>query len=202
MLAIGLVCGSILTALYMGYQENEPGRFGSGIRSLLEKEDKPKPVAEAPAPEKTDEPAPELKLDYHEVLPNIDEVISQSEPAADQSQRAPETSDPETSDQQASAPEASTDQASRQEPPGDAQTAQQYVLQAGSYQSEVDAESMKAKLALAGFEAVIQRVNVNQQRYYRVRMGPYDSQRRIQRDKKRLAEQGIEALAVRLTPPE
>jgi cell division protein FtsN len=62
---------------------------------------------------------------------------------------------------------------------------------------------MKARLALAGFEAVIQRVIIDDKGiYYRVRMGPYQSKRRLQLDGKRLAKQGIDTMALRLEDPQ
>lgn len=171
MLVIGLVCGSVLSGLYFGYQENEPGRFGSGIRSLIEKEKTSPPPAKTETPKKAPEPAPEVKLDYHEVLPNIDEVISESVLADE-------------------------------EEPVEDRPNHQYILQAGSYKAERDAESMKAKLALAGFEAVIQRVIIDDKgTYYRVRMGPYQSKRKLQLDRKRLTKQGINTMALRLEDP-
>lgn len=168
MLIVGLACGAVLTALYLGYQENEPGRFGSGIRSLLEKEERPAPQVDKAAQAEPEEPAPRVKLDYHEVLPNIDEVLSESELAAED------------------------------EPVAERST-HQYILQAGSYKSERDAESLKAKLALAGFEPLIQRVKIRSKgTYYRVRLGPYQSKRKMLLDKKRLAKRGVNALAMRL----
>lgn len=165
---IGLVCGAVLTSLYLGYRENEPGRFGSGIRSLLEKEDRPAQPAAEQAAKEAPEPAPRVKLDYHEVLPNIDQVISENELIDD-------------------------------DEPVEARPDYQYVLQAGSYRSERDAESMKAQLALAGFESVIQRVEIRfKGTHYRVRLGPYQSRRKLQLHKKQLARQGINALAIRL----
>ncbi len=69
--------------------------------------------------------------------------------------------------------------------------------------SERDAESMKARLALAGFESVIQRVEIRfKGTHYRVRMGPYQSRRKLQLHKKQLARQGINTLAIRLDPAE
>ena len=172
MLVIGLVCGAVLTALYLGYRDNEPGRFGSGIRSLLEAEDRPAPRVEKTSPEKAPEPEPKIKLDYHEVLPNIDEVMSESDLVAD-------------------------------DEPVEARPERRYILQAGSYKSERDAESMKAQLALAGFEAVIQRVKIRfKGTYYRVRLGPYQSKRKLQLHKKQLAKRGINALAIRLDESE
>lgn len=170
-LIIGLACGAVLTALFLGYRENEPGSFGSGIRSLMEHDPGQRQQAANPPPREASEPAPEVKLDYHEVLPNIDQVISESDPVVEQ--------------------------APREERPD-----HEYILQAGSYRSEKDAESMKAKLLLSGFEPVIQRVEIRSQgTYYRVRLGPYQSKRRLQVDRKRLADQGINTMAVRLEEP-
>jgi len=170
MLVVGLVCGAVLSGLYFGSKENEPGRFGSGIRSLMENKPEPERTVQAPQPQAAPETEPEVKLDFHDVLPNIDVVISESdiieyeEPVADR-------------------PE------------------QDHVLQVGSYKDEADAESLRAKLALAGFEAVIQRVKIDKGTYFRVRMGPYQSMRKLQLDKKRLAKRGVDTLTIRLETP-
>lgn len=154
--------------MYLGYHQNEPGRFGSGIRSLLEKDDTAVQQAVEPESAKTSEPARKVKLDYHEVLPNIDQVISESELIAE-------------------------------DEPVDARPQYRYLLQAGSYRAERDAESMKARLALAGFEAVVQKVDIELKgTYYRVRLGPYQSKRRLHLHKKQLAGHGVNALAIRL----
>jgi cell division protein FtsN len=168
MLVIGLVCGAVLAALYLGYRENEPGRFGSGIRSLLEQDERAVEQSKAPVPEKPGEPAPRVKLDYHEVLPNIDEVLLESGVIPD-------------------------------DEPVEERPEHQYILQAGSYRSERDAERVKAELALAGFESVIQRVEIQfKGTYYRVRLGPYTSKRRMELHRKQLSRRGINALAIRL----
>lgn len=172
MLVVGLVCGAVLSGLYFGYKENEPGRFGSGIRSLMENKPEPEPErkAQAPEPKAAPESEPEVKLDFHDVLPNIDVVISESDII-------------------------------EYEEPVEDRPEQDYVLQVGSYKDEADAESLKAKLALAGFEAVIQRVKIDKGTYFRVRMGPYQSMRKLQLDKKRLAKQGVDTLTLRLETP-
>lgn len=171
-LVIGIVCAAILGALYMGSRENRPGQFGSGIRSLLKKEEASRPTTKSPAPDKAPKPAPKVKLDYHEVLPNMDNMMSDGDVITDD------------------------------EPVEEEQPDRRYVLQAGAYRHARDAEEMKAKLALAGFEAVVQRVSIQSRgMYYRVRMGPYDSKRKVLLDRKRLGKLGINALAIRLDDP-
>ena len=48
-----------------------------------------------------------------------------------------------------------------------------FVLQAGAFRSQDDAEGMKARLALIGYEARVLNSDVNGQTLYRVRVGPY-----------------------------
>lgn len=48
-----------------------------------------------------------------------------------------------------------------------------YFLQVGAFPSEADADNMKAKLALLGFEAVVQTANIpDKGTWHRVRVGP------------------------------
>ena len=47
-----------------------------------------------------------------------------------------------------------------------------YVLQAGSFSTNADADRRRAELALHGIESRIQRVKINDRTYYRVYIGP------------------------------
>jgi cell division protein FtsN len=75
-----------------------------------------------------------------------------------------------------------------------------YLLQAGAFRGQEDADGMKAKLALIGFEARIVSAEVNGVTFYRVRVGPYAQLDDMNRARSRLAENGIEASVVRQTP--
>jgi cell division protein FtsN len=72
-----------------------------------------------------------------------------------------------------------------------------YLLQAGAFRAQEDADAMKVKLALIGFEARIISAEVNGQLFYRVRVGPYAQIEDMNRARYRLAENGIEASVVR-----
>ena len=72
-----------------------------------------------------------------------------------------------------------------------------YLLQAGAYRSQDDAENMKVKLALLGFEARVFAGEVNGQQVHRVRVGPYAQLDDMNKARARLAENGIEASVVR-----
>jgi cell division protein FtsN len=72
-----------------------------------------------------------------------------------------------------------------------------YLLQAGAFKGQEDAEGMKAKLALIGFEARIVTAEVNGVTFYRVRVGPYGQLDDMNKARTRLAENGVEASVVR-----
>ncbi len=93
------------------------------------------------------------------------------------------------------APAASTaPPAAATETPADKTT---YLLQAGAFKGQEDAEAMKARLALVGFEARIVMAEVNGVTFYRVRVGPYGQLDDMNRARTRLAENGVEASVVR-----
>lgn len=71
-------------------------------------------------------------------------------------------------------------------------------LQAGAFQSETDAENLKAKIAFAGFEATVKSVDVaGKGTLFRVRLGPYKSQDEVNRIKGVLSQNGIGAAVVK-----
>lgn len=75
-----------------------------------------------------------------------------------------------------------------------------FFLQAGAFQSPTDAENVKAKVAFAGFEAMVRPVNLPEKgTLYRVRLGPYKSQDEVNRIKATLSQSGIAAAVVKGT---
>jgi cell division protein FtsN len=72
-----------------------------------------------------------------------------------------------------------------------------FLLQVGAFPSAADAETLKAKLALQGFVANVQSVNVGGQTYHRVRLGPFHSATDLESAKQRLSAAGISAIALK-----
>ncbi|HUA79712.1 MAG TPA: SPOR domain-containing protein [Dyella sp.] len=72
-----------------------------------------------------------------------------------------------------------------------------YLLQVGAFPSASDAETLKAKLALQGFVANVQSVNVGGQTYHRVRLGPFHSATDLESTKQRLSSAGFPAIALK-----
>lgn len=77
-----------------------------------------------------------------------------------------------------------------------------YVLQVASYTSFKEADRLKAQLTITGFEAAIQKVTIEDKGvYYRVRIGPFESKRKLKNIEQELAEQGIQGISLRVTDP-
>ena len=72
-----------------------------------------------------------------------------------------------------------------------------YLLQAGAFRQLSDAESMRARLALLGYEGRIQQALVNDETVYRVRVGPYNALDTMNLARAELAGSGIEVSVVR-----
>jgi len=72
-----------------------------------------------------------------------------------------------------------------------------YLLQVGAFPNAADAEALKAKLALQGFVANVQTVQVGSQTFHRVRLGPYRSATELESVQNRLAGAGYKAIALK-----
>lgn len=74
-----------------------------------------------------------------------------------------------------------------------------YVLQAGSFSTNADADRRRAQLALQGIESHIQRVQVNERDYHRVYIGPTEDLDELNMLRSRLREAKIDVLRIRLS---
>lgn len=75
-----------------------------------------------------------------------------------------------------------------------------YFLQAGAFASAADADEMKARLALLGFEAKTLAMQENGGVLYKSRIGPYRSLDELNRARARLTQGGIETMLVKTGP--
>jgi len=73
-----------------------------------------------------------------------------------------------------------------------------YVLQAGSYRGQADAERVRSQLALQGIQAAVQRVSVDADVWHRVRIGPIADLAELNRVRARLRANDIDALVIRV----
>ncbi|MBC8119029.1 MAG: SPOR domain-containing protein [Burkholderiaceae bacterium] len=73
-----------------------------------------------------------------------------------------------------------------------------FLLQAGAFRTPDDADSMRARLALLGFDAKVFPREQDGTTLYRVRLGPYGNLDDVNRIRKTMAENGIDVQLVRL----
>ena len=172
---IGLIAGLSIAVVVAMFVTRAPVPFVNKANRAPERVIEPKSQAEAPDPN-----AP---------------LYSKARPAQEPASPAPGGTGPAV----AVAPPAAAPTASPSQPPADGRSDDRasYLLQAGAFRSSSDAEALKAKLALIGFEARILAADVNGQAMYRVRIGPYAQLDAMNRARARLAENGVEASVVR-----
>lgn len=120
---------------------------------------------------------------------------SSSEPAA-----APESAEPPSPPPEAVAPPPPPPLADPKgvplaEPPGTT-----YFLQVAAYRSVDEADQMRARLAILGFEASVSQVRRDSTVFHRVRLGPYSDFEVLNRTKVGLSENGLESTVVRVLP--
>lgn len=60
------------------------------------------------------------------------------------------------------------------------------LMQCGSFRSETDAQTLRARIALAGLEAQVRRSEGRNGVWYRVILGPYETRRDAERDRHKL----------------
>lgn len=127
------------------------------------------PLADTLKPAKPEDGKP--RFDFYRILPGQEEPVT-----GDQLKQAAQT------------------QAKTGAPSGDL-----YLLQAGSFQNPADADNLKAKLALLGFEASMESTNLAEKGvWYRVRVGPYSRIDELDRVRSQLAQNGIDASLVKI----
>ena len=73
-----------------------------------------------------------------------------------------------------------------------------YVLQAGSYRNQADAERVSAQLRLQGIDAKVQRVAVDNDVWHRVRIGPINDLAELNKVRKQLQAADIDGLVIRV----
>ena len=189
--AIGLLLGVGLMLVVLG----------KDWAPLLRKKNLPQPNPAATAPQAS-EPAvadtskkepPKKSYDFYKVLEANEVVI----PDAELTEKA-------RAEQQAKSAANAAPGATAAPTPGVAPATAsggRYILQAGSYPDAKGADEIKAKLALLGFQAAVQPVTVNGKQWHRVRLGPYASASDLESAKRSLGENGINAIALKETPP-
>jgi len=78
------------------------------------------------------------------------------------------------------------------------ENSKKYILQAGSFKGNGDAERLKAQLALLGVQSSIQSVTINEDSWHRVRIGPFSNPTRLRETLSTLKQNNIHAMTMEL----
>lgn len=73
-----------------------------------------------------------------------------------------------------------------------------YVLQAGSYRNESDADRVRDQLSKVGIDAKVQRVAVDTDVWHRVRIGPISKLDELNKMRKQLQAADVDAIVIRV----
>jgi cell division protein FtsN len=77
-----------------------------------------------------------------------------------------------------------------------------YFIQAGAFQNPADADNQKAKIAILGFESSVEPTNLpDKGTWYRVRLGPYTALEDLNKVRRVLTQNGIDASLVKMKDP-
>jgi len=129
------------------------------------------PVSPAPRAEPAPaEPHPATRFDFYDMLPQFEVVLPESEQSVSPMRQAAAVAE-----------------------------AGNYVLQAGSFTALADADRMQANLALLGVESKVQRVQIDDHTFHRVRVGPIDDLDELNQIRRRLWDANIEVMLLRVT---
>ncbi len=167
---------------------------------------------------KPKDPAKPTQYDFYTMLPGNEVVMSDAELAATAREEsahrpaataaatataqtaAPNSAEPSSADATTTTtqpptvakatPVATTSAASANDAP--------YLLQAGAFGASGDAEATKAKVALLGLGARVESATINGKTVYRVRMGPYGTASELAEAKRKLANGGLPAMAIKV----
>jgi cell division protein FtsN len=166
--AWGALFGVVVTSLAFVY-------FGAAARRAPAAAETPRPEPHRIARADTEAPGggpgrTSEKYDFYEMLPNFEVVVPEKDKDVKRDLPA----------------------AAHIERPG------VYVLQAGSYRSEADAERVRAQLALQGVEAKVQRVAVDSDVWHRVRIGPISNLDELNKVRRQLRAAEVDALVIRV----
>jgi cell division protein FtsN len=164
----GVLAGVVVASMAFVY-------LGGRAHRTTDAADAPHPEPHRALPADTDPSGnagakPAAKYDFYEMLPNFEVVVPEKDKDVKRDLPA----------------------AAKIERPG------VYVLQAGSYRNEADANRVQKQLALQGVQAKVQRVAVDADVWHRVRIGPISNLDAVNKVRKQLQAAEVDALVIRV----
>lgn len=187
--------------------------LAAGVAYYLMRAGSPFPVTgstrdtrEAPKLARTDKADPAAdkpRFDFYKILPGAEEPKAQQDArkapdriVADQAkERTADKGAPKTTDKAADKP---AEKIATVETPVPAKAGERFWLQAGSFTTEADAENLKARLAMSGWQANVQSGTLPDKGVrFRVRLGPYDNTDELNRMRSDLTRNGFDVAVIK-----
>ena len=135
------------------------------------------------------EPPPKPKFEFYTLLPEMEVVVPDEDLAAPSPAPAESASTDETGAADTAASTGTAVEENKQTEP--ASGSGHYILQVASFKSMNDADGLKAQLTLLGFRPVVQTVAINSdEKWHRVRIGPYADRDSLEAARVRLRADG------------
>nr|VFK78662.1 MAG: Sporulation related domain-containing protein [Candidatus Kentron sp. SD] len=187
----GLLIGLFITALtYLGMRHSANDALQQAQAEFLRQSQSPPSqarkkssdsTAKADKSTKPEKKRPEPRFEFYTILPEREVRVPEHEIHSRQSKKPKKAEPP--------------DQAEKQAP---THASGRYILQVGSFRHLEDADRLKAKLAMGGFDVEIQTVSMNNgDRWHRVRLGPYKDLGKIYRIRSGLQKKGFTPLVLK-----
>lgn len=193
-IVIGLVLGLVIAVAVAFYLNKGPKPFSNNTGSVpgkgapkgaADNSDPNKPLygkdAKSGSAPKAGAPGEEKRFSFYEILPGKEELVDP--------RKAQDAAKTGAADAKGSPDTKGTADAPKE----------QYFLQAGAFGAAGDADNQKAKLALMGFEARVETVDIEGKgAMHRVRLGPYGRLDDINRVRATLVSNGVDAALIRI----
>ncbi len=216
---VGLILGALVAAgIALYFTASSPfSKPKGGEERAINPPPKPQGGEPIALPGKAgDKPVEKPRFDFYNVLPKgadalpaptkpeeTTEVVKTDKPAKDKTDKAAETAKadkPKPTEGMDSAERARAEAALLDKP---APPPEKFYLQAGAFEDPSEADNLKARLALMGVEASVQKIEVpDRGTMHRVRTGPYLGQETMTKARDNLSANGINTAIVKIKPKE
>lgn len=146
-----------------------------------------------------DKPVEKPRFDFYNVLPKGSDALPAPTKPEETTEVVKPPVKPEKTDKPDDAERAKAEAALLDKPAAP----ERFFLQAGSFEDPSEADNLKARLALMGVEASVQKVELPEKgTVHRVRVGPYLGQEEMTKARQQLSSSGINAAIIKIKPKE
>lgn len=197
-LSLGIVLGGLITFGLMSQWQNIP--LINKAQAPIQADNQSAPVQSIATKEQTSEAGP--RFDFYTLLPNLNVDIEEpSNPVMPSETKAkPAVTVSKPTPAKPSSITSASEQVSPPKRQASTEKTDAYIIQIASFRKEEQAESLKATLALSGYETHIQSIVMHDsETWYRLYLGPFTNRLSAQKTKAKLeSEQKMNSLIMKI----